>query len=118
MSSYVEVNVYNCWNACRDFLSERERVIAKRLENAIKEKMNRRWFPAKTPDEAIEMLKQDNGNLFTEWERIHLYIKNSAEIVEDLMAMCKNSVPDNIVISDKEIGIIGKYLKPERDLYV
>ena len=103
---YIELDAALVFDACCAYFHDREERQNKKKEAHIKYHMNKRWFPAKTREAAIEM----GDNVFGyEWMLGGTYWAN---VVESIRSQAKTGIKTNkpIFISDDVHDCIAKFL--------
>lgn len=94
--------------ACERYMADVIEWKDKELEDLISEKMNRKFFPAKSREEAISSLKGE----FT-WQPVEYKYRNSYRMAEDLMNLARAAVDigdGKVLICRDTMGWLKKYI--------
>lgn len=106
MSNYVEVNKTKLINACHQYIGKRAERIECDIQEAIIAQMNKRWFPAKTREQAIANLKKPTDMFGSAWDYFYERGGYSANIVNNLLQMCYIADTDTVVLDDESAYIL------------
>jgi len=99
--SYTKVNIETVRTACKKALEEYERLAFEKNEEKVKAEMSRRFFRAKTREEAIANLKKDTWNF---WPRSYY----NAEIsrINAISKLVSVSCESDILLSASDAAIL------------
>lgn len=104
---YIEISPDVVINGCKGFLEEREIRAEKKRSDFIKKQMNRRFFPAKTEEQAEKRGFDEFG-----FCKFRLGGEYWANLVSSIMSQAETAQKLNklIFISDDVHDCIGKYM--------
>lgn len=94
--------------ACERYLAENDAQIAARRERMIEQQMRRRFFRAKTRDEAITRLDCRNSN--DEWHMAGHQGGYWALMVRDLLLLAIESEDGRVYVSSDSANLIAPFL--------
>lgn len=105
---YIELDGIDVYNACLEYLKERKELKRQARNRFVKKEMSKKWFPAKTREEALEREHDVDG--FLEWSIGGGYWER---LIRSILEQSKTAMNKDlkIFISDDVHDVIGGYIE-------
>jgi len=115
----ASINREDAIRVCLEWMKTHEENIEKKLEDAIKKRMEtRRWFGFGrnfTRDEAIAYLKAPLGWGLSEWYWIEIHGSHWHDVCNEIISLCRSASVSDIVLKDKYLIFVTKLLDKEKE---
>lgn len=108
-ASYTDVCAATVLAACKAYLKQRQEEIDKKVEKLVQCEMNRRFFPAKTREDALARRAES-----IDW--IHITGSYWAGKVSDLKDLARLSATGTVRLSADDASIILKYVDNQKSV--
>jgi hypothetical protein len=108
-TSYTKVSAEEVVAAAEGLLQRRAARIERERNELINQEMSRRFFPAKTREQAVERLKARDGVVFSPWRDIEIHGGLWANRAESLRRLALASVDGVVFLCADDADLIHNH---------
>lgn len=110
LMSYTRVRADICRDAAKAAIERIEKMREESIQDLIKKRMNSRWFPAKTKEQALRQIeKEDNQCGFSNLWLVSFQGSATIGLAEELLHLAEIA-DDTVMVTERHASMVNRYL--------